>query len=587
MQMRSHSETALRLLARKCAPAALMALAATTGISALPVTTVHPGYTLVNLRPTDFEPMVTGMGFLSDGRLVLSHWGGLHDNVHLRQTKGKVYILSNITGDTPSPVVSTYAENLEDPVGMLVMNDRIYVTGGEKLIELPDADKNGKAEAARVIVTIPGTHARHEFLFGAVFKDGKFWMNPSSGKDVKTGLPAWGQTNPNRGTMMSVDSGTGAYQVHAMGLREPNGIGLGPEDELFVPDVQGNWLPANKLIHVKKGRFYGFKHEPAETWDNMAVSPAAVFLPQPEAARAPGNPLYIKSGIYAGQMLMGDAVTGGINRIFLEKVANEYQGAAIFFSGGFEAGPHRLLWGPDGHLYAGMCGQGAPDWAYRQDYGLQKLKSNGKTVFEMLAVRSRQGGMEIEYTAEINAAAENKAKYTVRTWHYTSTSDYGGPAQATKTHTIASVRVSPDRKKVFLEIPDLAAGKVVNIKLAADIASMSGDVVWTQETWYTLNAISPSVPFATVGLAEEKTLRENAWDKGIRVGWESGRLIVQSPQDGKSMVQVRNLRGILVAEAAGGVALAPGLSTAGWAPGVYTVQVRQSGFAANRRIAVP
>src|SRR5690606_9816590 len=108
-----------------------------------------------------------------------------------------------------------------------------------------------------------------------------------------------------------------------------------------------------------------------------------------------------------------------------------------------------LTWGPDGHLYAGICGEGS-GWMYRQNYGLQKMKPNGKKVFEMLAVRARQGGMEIEYTDAINANAENKAKYTVRTWHYTSTSGYGGPNVDTRTQTVANVRVSPDRKKVFL-----------------------------------------------------------------------------------------------------------------------------------------
>lgn len=54
---------------------------------------------------------------------------------------------------------------------------------------------------------------------------------------------------------------------------------------------------ANKLNPVRKGPLYGFKHEPAETWD-------------------------------AGLLLIGDGVVGGIRRIFMEKVAGEYQGTA-------------------------------------------------------------------------------------------------------------------------------------------------------------------------------------------------------------------------------------------------------------------
>jgi glucose/arabinose dehydrogenase len=546
---------------------------------------LHPGWSVVNLRPdNNFRPMVTGLGFLSDGRLVVGHWGGLHSNVHQRQMKGAVYIVKDVTGDTPSPSYTTFASELEDPAGMLVKDDRIYVTGGEKLIELPDANKDGKAEAARVIVQIPGTHARHEFLFGLAFKDGKFWMNPSSGKDVDNVLPAWGQKNPNRGTVMSVDPTTGAYEVFAMGLREPNGIGLGPENEIFVPDVQGNWLPANKIINVKKGRFYGFKHEPAETWDNMKESPPVAYLPQGELARAPSAPLYVPTGRYAGQLLYGDAVQGGIYRVSLDKVNNEYQGAVFFFSDGLEAGPERLLWGPDGHLYVGMCGQGS-GWSYKQDWGLQKLKPSGRDAFEMLAVRSRQGGLEIEFTHEINAAAQDKASYTVRSWHYVSTSAYGGPATGTKTLAVNSVQVSSDKKKVFLAISGLETGKVVKITLATGIASSTGLANWTRDTWYTLNFQSNSAPFEpTVALAAPKAARP-VWESGIRIQAQAGRLEVASLLADMGGVEIRDVRGNLVAEIPVRGGRSAGIGTAGWAPGVYSISVRAEGGEA-RRLAV-
>ena len=83
----------------------------------------------VNLRPdANFKPMVTGLGFFSDGRLAVAHWGGLHNDIHLVQRKGAVYILSDVTGDTPAPKVSTFASGLEDPVGMMVKDDKVVVT---------------------------------------------------------------------------------------------------------------------------------------------------------------------------------------------------------------------------------------------------------------------------------------------------------------------------------------------------------------------------------------------------------------------------------------------------------------------------
>ena len=110
-----------------CAPLLLQA--------ATPLTTVHPSWTLYNLRPSQtssFRPMVGGMDFLSDGRLVIGHWGGTrtaccpsNTNFGGRQYTGKIYILSGVTGTTPSVVIdSSFATGLEDVMGLTVIRDR-------------------------------------------------------------------------------------------------------------------------------------------------------------------------------------------------------------------------------------------------------------------------------------------------------------------------------------------------------------------------------------------------------------------------------------------------------------------------------
>jgi hypothetical protein len=564
-------------------PHALFAslLAIPMAAAAVPPETVHPGWTVVNLRPdASFKPMVTGMGFLSDGSLVLTHWGGLHSAVTQRQMTGAVYIVKNVLGDAPAPTVSTYAEKLEDVVGLLVKDDRIYISGGETVLELPDADRNGKADAPRTVARIPGTHARHEFLFGLLERDGKFLIAPSSATGI-AGLSAWAQTNPNRGTVMAVDPATGAREVLAMGLREPNGMGVGPEGELFAVDVQGNWVPANKLVHIRKGRYYGFKHEPPETWDNMPVTPAAVELPQGEVSRSPGNPLLIEKGPFAGQLLLGDVAVGGIRRLFLEKVAGEWQGAAFFFGNGLEAGVNRLMWGPDGHLYAGLCGQGS-GWSYRQDFGLQKLKPNGKPVFEMVSVKARQGGLEIEFTAPADADAADKAKYAVRSWHYTSTSAYNNPAQGTKTLAVASVELSPDKRKAFLAVPGLEARKVVHLALSQDIASAAGEALWTTEAWYTMNALGTSRPFDPgTAVAPGKAPTGSA---DFRAEASRGRLTVRMKDGGAAGIEVRGLDGKRVSTLSAG---AEGVSTAGWRRGLYVVEARREGASRAARVLIP
>jgi glucose/arabinose dehydrogenase len=458
----------------------------------------HPGYEIINFRPAGFQPMVTGIGWMADGRMAVAHWGGTHAVIDKPQLTGKVYLISGAGGNSPGTVAPVqFADSLEDVMGMVVVNDHIFVSGGFRILELVDKDKDGKAEEKRVLFTLPGgPHARHEFLFGMLHKPGKFYVNASTAKCCGDD----GQKNPWRGTTLEVDSATGKFEVISMGLRTPNGIGWGPAGEIFVPDVQGNWLPSCKLINVRKGRFYGFKHTPRETWDETPESPPAVYVPQGALGNAPGNPLFLTKGPFAGQMLMGDVSHGGIQRYFLETVKGEYQGAGFHFLGTLESGVERLAEGPDGMIYAGGIGEldGGWNWLGKL-FGLQKLKPNGKTAFEMLAVRSLgAASMEIEFTEPLAAGAEVPANFFVESWHYLPTSAYGGPQIAKSTLTVRGVTVSADRKHAFLDIAGLAEKKVVHFRLGAGIKNGAGKAIWQNEAWYTLNAFGPGTP-VTIG----------------------------------------------------------------------------------------
>ncbi len=453
-----------------------------------PLEGVHPGFKLINLRPADLNPMVTGLDWMSDGRLVVSHWGGEHKLVHTRQTQGKVFILSGVTGDNPKVTFKEFASGLEDPMGLAVVDDEIYVTGGNALLHLEDGNKDGSMDNARKVWSNGDTHGRHEFFFGLLYRDGKFYGNMSSEKGTNL-------NNDNRGTHVVIDKATGAREIVAAGLRTPNGIGWGPDGEIFVPDVQGHWLPSNKLIHIKKGRYYGFRLNDPKGWANTTESPPVVYIPQKEIGQAPSQPLLVRDGIYKNQFLMGDAVNGGIRRVFLEKVAGEYQGCLLRFSQGLEAGIERMVYGPDGMIYLGGVGGEDAGWSHKgRRFGLQKLKPSGQVAFEMLAVRSRPKGMEIEFTKPAGASADAAGNYEVKTWSYKPTAAYGGPKVGEKALSVKSVQVNADRSKAYLEIAGLEKGNVVYIRLAG-VKSGGGESPWATEGWYTLNAFGSGNPF--------------------------------------------------------------------------------------------
>ncbi|MGC0387517.1 hypothetical protein RKD33_007734 [Streptomyces sp. SAI-129] len=462
----------------------------------LPLTGVHPNYTLTDLRPSGFEPQVSAMDWLPDGRLAVATWGGSNN------TAGEVYLLSNVTGDTgPGKVTAKkVASGLKEPMGIKHVDGKLYVSQKHELTELNDTDGDEVTDQYRRVATWPFGGNFHEFAFGLLYKEGFFYLNLSVSINYG-GATTDPQPAQNRGTTVKVNKETGEVSYVAGGLRTPNGIGWGPEGDLFVTDNQGGWLPSSKLVHIKQNRFFNHYTNPDGPFDSQPVTKPVLWLPQNEIANSPSTPLQLQDGPFAGQMLFGDVTYGGIQRGFLEKVGGEYQGAVFRLTQGLEAGVTRISVGPDGALYAGGLGAGG-NWGQegKLTYGLQKLSPNGANAFDIRAMRAVPGGFQLEYTQPLSTDTANElaGRYKIKQWRYVPTADYGGPKVDEETLTAQSATLSADRKTVTLAVPGLKADRVVHVRSPRPFSSAGGESLWSTEAWYTLNKL----PGAASGTGE-------------------------------------------------------------------------------------
>ena len=437
---------------------------------------VHPSYDLRTIRTQNFQPRVGGLAFLPDGRLLVTTWDFV----------GGVYLLDGVqTGDTNKIAIKLIASGLAEPLGITVVNGEIFVLQKQELTKLIDLDGDDIIDEYQAVCNSWGVSSDfHEFSFGLLYKDGHFFATLSLAMRLMSGE----KQKPDRGKTIKI-SMDGSYEWINYGLRTPNGIGLGVDQEIFVTDNQGEWIPGNKLIHVKKGDYHGMPWGLPDSTTPPTASPA-IWLPQDEIGNSPSQPILMQDGPYKGQMLHGDVTHGGIKRDFLEKINGEYQGAVFRFSQGFEAGVNRLCWGPDGALYVGGIGMvGGWSWKEKQ-FGLQQMKYNGKMTFEMLAVRSKPRGFEVEFTEPIKSAEKIAASdFFIQQWWYLPTAKYGGPKKDLEKLKVTRVTVSNDRKKVYLEIEGLKKEHVIYLRLPEHLQSASGQRLWSSEAWYTLNNI--------------------------------------------------------------------------------------------------
>ncbi len=442
-----------------------------------PLEGVHPSYDLTTIRKQNFRPTVGGLAFLPDGRLLVTTW----------DVRGGVYLLDGVqTGDTNKINVKLIASGLAEPLGITVVNGEIYVLQKHELTKLVDVDGDEIIDEYQVICnSFQVSSDFHEFSFGLVHKDGYFYVTLSLAMRLMSGE----KQKPDRGKTIKIGM-DGSYEWINYGLRTPNGIGLGIDNQIFITDNQGEWIPGNKLIHVKKGEYHGMPWGLPDPKSPPPTAAPAVWLPEDEIGNSPSQPVLMQDGPYKGQMLHGDVTHGGIKRDFLEKINGEYQGAVFRFSQGFEAGVNRLCWGPDGALYVGGVGM-VGGWSWKENqYGLQRIKFNGKATFEMLAVRAKHNGFEIELTEPLDPGQEMKeADFLVQQWWYLPTEGYGGPKMDLEKLKIEKISISKDRTRILLEIPGLKKEHVVYFRLPENLKSATGQSLWSSEAWYTLNNI--------------------------------------------------------------------------------------------------
>ena len=443
---------------------------------------VHPSFTLAQARPDDFHPKVAGLDFLPDGRLVVTTWDSL----------GSVFLLDGVQGNDPKAIkVKRIAAGLAEPLGVKVVDNEIYVLQKQELTKLVDHNKDDIIDEYQTVCNGWRVSANfHEFAFGLLYKDGYFYGTLATA--INPGGASTKPQIPDRGKVVKISRADGSFSLVASGLRTPNGINFGVDNEIFIADNQGDWLPASKIIHLKEGAWYGSRSVDFEGTANATETLPVVWLPQDEIGNSPSQPARLNVGIYKNQMIHGEVTHGGIKRVFAEKINGRYQGAVFRFTQGLEAGINRLVWGPDSALYAGGVGS-TGNWGHygKLSYGLQRLTYNGKPTFEMLAVRAKPNGIEIEFTEPLAAQVGMKpSDYKISQWWYKPTEEYGGPKLDEEQLPIKKITVSSDRRKVMLELSNMKPRHVVYVHLnKTTLVSGSGQSLWSTEAWYTMNEI--------------------------------------------------------------------------------------------------
>lgn len=601
---------------------------------------VHPGYSLVNMKPSSApsgQPNVGAMAWLPDGRLFVAgmstNAAGGTDANRLGPSNG--YIFSGLPSATnASTVTMTVAgSGYQMPSGAVTVGDTIYVLDNDS--GLTRLVPNGGGFTKQVVykgllgyMTGKSGSGYRTWTGGLAYKDGYFYAVVGMGL-IPGGTSEYTDANIYRGkgTVLKISKTGQVVDTVAGGVRNPVTLQFGPEGQLFYADNQGSFMPASALFPVNNGNFFGHLKTP---FDNQKRTTPAIIFPygsdltggtatNPCVSRVATGFVQLRTGRYAGQLLIGSNPQNGINRIFMEKVGGQFQGALFPFSQGFGVGPgtsgnaalpgvlpefranvHRLSIGPDGMIYVG--GGNSPGGASSGSHGidgtpsgaLARLVPNNDSVFEMKAIRSLDSThFEIEFTEPIVSAATNNFAVTQGISVQSTGTGYGsGWTPPSTAVTVSAVSLNTDKTKVTLTVSgvkqrpvvatagsteDRTWGTLIQFRVTG-IAAASSRAMWGDGTgggvgWYTLNKYGPGVDAGIDPVSVSQSASVPKGSFGLQFARKAEGLLVQAPQAGGYTLSVRDLRGKTLAtfQVPGGDYLVPAAALGG---GVSVVEAR-------------
>jgi putative heme-binding domain-containing protein len=340
-----------------------------------PVQVFLPGFTVRQL-PVDLTN-INNVKYRPDGTLVAVGYDG---NIwHLRDTDG----------DGLEDKAEQFWENngrLRSPIGMDLTppgykhGDGLFVASKGKCSLIVDTDGDGKADKEIVVAEGWKELPHNVDALGVTFdkRDGSVYFGLGTtdftnaylvGPDGKARY----SLTSERGTILRVSPDFKSREIVATGIRFPVGMRFNRAGDLFATDQEGaTWLPngnpLDELLHIQKGRHYGFPPRHPKYLPDVIDEPSTFdYGPQHQSTCgfSFNEPVADSGPTFGPAAWAGDAIVAGYSRGKL------YRTTLVPTPAGYVARTQLFAClnmlavdacvAPDGSLVV-ACHSGGPDW---------------------------------------------------------------------------------------------------------------------------------------------------------------------------------------------------------------------------------
>jgi hypothetical protein len=434
--------------------------------------------TLPENNPWNSWLRMTGIDFFADGHAAVCTYNG------------DVFIVSGIDDSLGKLTWTRFATGLYDPLGLKIVDGVVYALGRDQITRLHDLNGDGEADFYENFNNDGAIHYAYNFMNFDLQTD-------TDGNFIYARCGNAAPLNyPDTGCIIKVSKDGKKFEVVASGLRECNGVGTGPNNEIVCSDNQGNWTPASKINLVKKGDFLGFTTQHHQASMPKDYTRPLCWIPHAEDTSS-GGQIWVSSEKWGPLKDHYVHTSFGKARLMLvlsEDLGGQIQGGVVSFPLVFDSGIMRGRFNPrDGQLY--VCGVGG-GWQTSgvKDGSLQRVRYTGKTVNMPVALHVKKDGIAITFSSALDkASAGDEQNYGVEQWNYKWWETYGSPDYSVSdpakkgrdTLEIKSAKQT-DERTVFLEISGLQP--VMQMGISYKIKGADGSVI-SQTIYNTINKV--------------------------------------------------------------------------------------------------
>jgi putative heme-binding domain-containing protein len=419
-------------------------------------------------NPWSCQMRLTGLDFYDDGQAAaVCTWDG------------DVWRVSGIDRPEDGLTWQRIASGLFQPLGLKIVEGRIYVGCRDQIVVLHDLNGDGETDFYENFNSDHQvTEHFHEFAMGLQTDPaGNFYY----AKSARHALPA---VVPHHGTLLRVARDGSRTDIVATGFRAANGVCLNSDGTFFVTDQEGHWTPKNRINWVEPGGFYGNLfgyHDVTDTSDDGMRQPLCWITNAFD--RSPGELLWVTSDRWGELKNSLLELSYGAGKIFVvphEKIAGQMQGGMCALPMPiFPTGVMRGRFHPtNGHLYA--CGMFA--WAGNQTVpgGLYRARRTDKPVYVPIGLNALRDGVKITFSGPLaRDLATDPGRYTVHTWSLRRTENYGSNHHDERELRVAAASLSADGCNLTLNLPDIQPTWCMSIEYrlkAADGTPVVGEI---------------------------------------------------------------------------------------------------------------